>query len=269
MELTKQAKDDLRNLRLEYERKELLFDLNYIRSLIEIIESEERFKNVLELLIVDDANIVSAESIYEKANKISSQIAVNVKRLDDYTSWLLNGWDDIVKPDDIKDAKNFFAMLTILHESGHTWQDLGLDDEEEVNRFYNLLSKRYYPHNIFYRFFGDSFSFERHANIDAHNVLIDVYSDSSLATISKTYYLNLIIYMYGRLSPTEKTQLVLLLPGKFDMSKVSTMKKLEVGFPIHKEIIKNIDNELILEARGEINFYECKNKILEIAHGIK
>lgn len=60
-----------------------------------------------------------------------------------------------------------------------------------------------------------------------------------------------------------------LMPERYDVSSLSVMKCLEVGFPVDKDIRKKIDNELIREARGDIDFRECKKRILGITNGVK
>lgn len=265
MELSNKAIDELRSLRLEYERKELLADVRFVKSYMDILASEEKYKGRVDLELTDGMSYYAEESFIEKDGKVLSCISVNIPKVFDASSLVLDIFKNII-PDYLEiNAKNYFMMYSLLHESSHVWQDQALDDEEEVNRFYRLIVNKDYAKGIFYRYFSP----ERHANIDAHTSLIDIYDDSSLSTISKIFYLNLIIYLYGRLSPTEKTQLFLLSFEKFDMSKVSMMKRLEVGFPVEKEIIRQIDNELIREARGDIDFYECKKRIVRIANGIR
>ncbi|MCX4249468.1 MAG: hypothetical protein OSJ65_06880 [Bacilli bacterium] len=259
MELSKRAIDELKSLRICYEQKEKLFDLNFIKSSLEIIESEDRFKGKIELIVTDD--VISAE-------ENNGKIYTSLTGIENQALEVLEVFKDLYTKETEYLIKNYFAMYTLIHESSHVWQDLGLDDDEVVNRFYALLNKRELLSHLLSRF-GDLFSNERHANIDAHEFLLDIYDDSNLVNISQIFYTNFILYLYGRLSPTEKMQMMFLMPERYDVSSLSVMKCLEVGFPVDKDIRKKIDNELIREARGDIDFRECKKRILGITNGVK
>ncbi len=260
MELRERAIEYLRDLRISYEQKEKLADLKFVKSCFEIIKSTDGFQNKLDLIISDELVYTSTEN---------GKILFNMECLNDESLCVLEGFEDLYMPNKKKDALNYVTMLSLLHECAHAWYDLLLDPSEEVNILYYEFAKKKLEHNILYRFFGDCFSFERHANIDTHKVLIDVYADSPLGKISKTYYLDLLTFLYGRLSPTEKTQIMLLIGKHFTYGKVDIMKRLEVGFPMEKETMKKIDNELIREARGEIDFYEFKKSLRRITSGIR
>lgn len=261
MELSRIAIKELKQLRMDYERQEKLFDVNFIKSGLEIIESEDKFKGNIELIITDDG--ISGE-------ENNGKIYISPSALEKHAFEILEIFDDYYTEDTIYLIKNYFTIYALLHECGHVWQDLGLDNDEVVNRFYAILNKR--KRNILRFFLGglrDYFSNERHANIDAHKHLLLIYDDSDLVNISQIFYTNFILYLYGKLSPTERMQRMFLMPQRFDASSLSVMKRLEVGFPVAKEIIKKIDNELIREARGDIDFMTCKKRILDITNGIK
>lgn len=261
MELSRIAIKELKQLRMDYERQEKLFDVNFIKSGLEIIESEDKFKGNIELIITDDG--ISGE-------ENNGKIYISPSELERHAFEILEIFNDYYTEDTIYLIKNYFAIYALLHECGHVWQDLGLDDDEVVNRFYAILNKK--KRNIIRILFGrfrDYFSYERHANIDAHKHLLLIYEDSDLVNISQIFYTNFILYLYGKLSPTERMQRMFLMPQRFDASSLSVMKRLEVGFPVAKEIIKKIDNELIREARGDIDFETCKKRILGITNGIK
>ena len=259
MEIRKKTLDELKKLRLDYEKSEKLFDANFIKSGLEIIEMEDKFCGKINLEIMDDEYISAEEN--------NGLIRVSLKSLERHAYEVLNVFEELYTKDTVYLIKNYFALLTLVHESSHVWQDLGLDDDSVVNEFYYQIYKRR-TLSVVTSFLSDFYSNERHANIDAHKILLDVYDDSELVTISKTFYLNLILYLYGRFSPTEKMQMMFLIPNKFDSSNICTMKKLEVGFPVSGDIIKKIDNQLIREARGDISFEECKRRIREIS-GVK
>lgn len=261
MELSRIAIKELKQLRMDYERQEKLFDVNFIKSVLEIIESEDKFKGNIELIITD--NDISGE-------ENNGKIYISPSELERHAFKILGIFYDYYTEDTIYLVKNYFTIYALLHECGHVWQDLGLDDDEVVNRFYAILNKK--KRNIIRILLGshgDFFSNERHANIDAHKQLLLIYDDSDLVNISQIFYMDLIIYLYDKLSPTEKMQKMFLMPQRFDASSLSVMKRLEVGFPVDKEIIKKIDNELIREARGDIDFETCKKRILGITNGIK
>ncbi len=261
MELSSQAINELKQLRIDYERKEKLFDLNFIKSGLEIIESEQRFKGNIELIITDDG-ISGAEN--------NGKVYICPPALEKHAVEILDVFEDYYTVDTMYLIKNYFAIYTIIHESGHVWQDLGLDDDEVVNRFYAILNKkRRNLLRIILGRYGDYFSNERHANIDAHKYLLQIYDDSNLVNISQIFYTNFILYLYDKLSPTEKMQRMFLMTQKFDASSLSVMKRLEVGFPVEENVKNKINNELIREARGDIDFSECKRRILSITNGIK
>lgn len=260
MELPKNVINELKQIRVDYERKEKLFDENFVFSLYDAIDGTELFRDKTDIILADKRGLTSCEN--------NGEIWFSLKGVEEYSMEILSVFTELYTEETKYLIKNYFAILTMIHEFPHVSQDLGLDEDEVVNEFYSKLFSRRLLSFILAPL-SDFYSHERHANIDANKTLIDVYDDSPLSTIPKTYYLNLIEYLYGKTSPTEKMQMMFLLPDYFDTSKLSNMKKLEVGFPVEKEILDSIDNELIREARGEIDFYECKKRIVGIANGIK
>lgn len=260
MKLTGSVVEELKNLKEYYEMHERLFDIDFVASYFDIINSTDVFRNKVDIEVIDDEYFVADEE--------KGLITFSLKGVEREAMKVLSIFTELYTSETEYLIKNYFALLTLLHETSHVAQTFCLDEDDVVNEYYYLLLKR----RIFswlYSNLGDFLSYERHANIDVHSVLIDVYDDSDLAVISKTYYLNLITYLYGKLSPTEKTQAMFLMPKYFNTKNLSNMKKIEVGFPVDKEIIRLIDNELIREARGEIDFYECKKRIVGITNGIK
>lgn len=260
MNLQSKTIAQLKQIRTYYEEQEKLFDVNFVYSCLEAIEEESKFKNLIELVITEDSRVTSEENM--------GTIYFSLEGVERQAMEILSIFTELYTPETEYLIKNYFAMLTLIHETGHVSQDLGLDEDEVVNKFYGrVFSRKILSHVL--GFLSCFYSSERHANIDAHKAMIDIYDDSNLAVISKTFYLNLILYLYGKYSPTEKMQKMFLVPDHFDTSSLSNMKKLEVGFPVDEDIIRRIDNELIREARGETDFYECKKRIVGISNGIK
>lgn len=260
MELSKNTLDELKKLRLDYEKGKKVFDLDFILSYFDIINGTSLFNNSIAFSFIDNPHV----SAYENSGVITLSIE-GIKRR---AMEILSIFTELYTPETEYRIQNLFAFLTLIHETSHVHQDYGLDKHEVVNEFYRAIFSRVILSYLLEPI-SSICSFERHANIDAHKALIDIYDDSPLSVIPKTFYLDLLLYQYGFLSPTEKTQVLYLIPKHFDYESLSIMKRLEVGFPVEQRIITAIDNELIREARGETNFNECKERILGITNGIK
>lgn len=267
MDLPKSTLNELKKLRIDYEKREKVFDIDFILAYFDLVNGTSLFNDSIAFSFVDNPRV----SAYENCGVVT----VSIEGLKRQAMQILSVFTELYTPETEYRIKNLFALLALAHETSHVAQSFGLDPDEVVNEFYRALNSRAIMGHVVSvlstvcSFFSDISSFERHANIDAHKALIDIYDDSPLGVIPKTFYLDLILYQYGLLSPTEKTQSLFLLPRHFDYESLSIMKRLEVGFPVDKSIITAIDNELIREARGDINFSQCKERILGITNGIK
>ena len=248
MELSNKAISELTVLKDEYERKEQLADKKFMASALDIIESEERFNNLLEYEFVDHSYWPTCANV--------ELISVNIKKTLNCSVKDMSVYDGEFKEIEFFALKNMYVLTCLIHEASHVWHFCGLDDYDEINRYYDTIdfSDKNVYHQLKYLLFYSNFSFERHAYIDANREIAKIYDGTKFAKVSHRDHMYHLCSCYGILSPVEKTLLVRHKKNDFDTTDIPTPVLIDVGFRLDKETYKKFDQIIIEEAKGKVSY---------------
>ncbi|MCH5167277.1 MAG: hypothetical protein J1F35_05225 [Erysipelotrichales bacterium] len=248
MELTNKAVRELTALKDEYERKEQLADKKFMVSALDILEAEARFQGLLEYDFVDH----DYWTIFTEGELIS----INFKKLLDYSKKELSLYKKKYKKEELFAIRNMYVLYCLIHEGSHVWQFCGLDDYDEINRYYNAIDfdEEDLYNRLKYRLFHDTYSFERHACIDANRELAKIYGGTKFAKIATMAHMYYLSSNYGILSPVEKTLLIRHKKNDFDTTDIPTPLLIDVGFRLDKDTYKEFEQIIIKEAKGKISY---------------
>lgn len=250
MELTKDAIKELIVLKNEYEKNEKLADKKFIRRALDIIEAEERFHNLLKYNFDDDLNWPCMEE--------NELVSIDIKSMLKFSKKDLSLYKDDYYPEEFFAIRNIKVLYCLIHEASHVWQFCGLDDYDEINRLYyeiNLVEDTFY-NRLMYKLFAYYHSFERHANVDAYRELTKIYEKSKYARIPSINHMVCLSDFYGLLSPVEKTLLLMHIENDFNTENIPTPTLINIGFRISKKDFKELNQIIIKEAKGIIDYKE-------------
>lgn len=252
MELSKRAINELISLKDEYERKETLADSRFISNALDIIESEDRFHNLLTYEFSDDEDFPCCTE--------DNKIFINFDRLLKFSKRNLHLFNEDFLEEEMFALRNLEVLSALMHESSHVWYFCGLDDYDEINRLYLKINEVCDTRHgkFIYNIFRSNICIERHANIEATRELGYIYDRTKFAYIPPIFHMVYLDCLYGCLSPVEKTLLFMRVKNDFKIDNIPIPKLIDVGFKIDKETRKHLGEIVAKEARGDI----CYKKTL-------
>ena len=251
MELSNKAIQELISLKDEYEKLEKLADKKFMERALDIIESEERFNNLLEYEFGEFSYLGPC---YAEDNKIF----VDEKKLIEFSKRNTHLFRGVFFDNEMFAIRNINVLYCLLHEPSHVWQFCALDDYDEINRLYAEISKKSVTlyNKIMYNILRSNYSLERHANIDAYRELGRIYEETIFAKIPSIFHMYYLDALYGRLSPVDKTLFIMHIKNDFNTEGIPNSKLIDVGFRLDKDILRELKEIVIKEARGYIDYKE-------------
>ena len=158
-------------------------------------------------------------------------------------------------------AINFYILATLLHESSHIYQVFGLDENNEINRFYKELYRKldeiHLKERIILLFKRIYFTHERQATIDAFRIAANIYGDSSFHDLVECYHLCHLYYLKKNISALELTMNLFKMEHSYDFSSLSPIELLELGYPVSKEYLNYVHMTLDKYCNQQIEYKDA------------
>lgn len=248
MELSEKAQTELKDL---MDRTIYLTDRKLYQDIFDILKSDLDFFDKVELHISDQYEAAS----FHTKKKI---LFINPEKNYNYAKKYAYSWMEMLKKDDIEDFTKYAIPLIILHEATHGEQAACAYDDysqfSEINRLYRKISDLDEWWNIPFHFNywrrGDSFVFERNANLNAFREVLPIVPEKYHDIFKMEYVYNYLKnYDYrGKklITPARKT--LAMIWGKYDI--------IDEGIPVDERIIHGLD----------LNSQEYEKFIYEIDH---
>ena len=256
MVLEDKTKEKIINIRDYYEKRNKIFDVNFMDEILVSLQKDEGFQDTLEYEFINTKK-------YGVAFALNGKASFNMEVLIPYIiMYVKANFKDYSQTDVIK-YYNLMALHIILHECGHVWQQNGLEKYAEINRLHNdiyliktfplkdiLKSIRY---NINMLRINSHAYFERQANIDALRELREMYKDSNFVDFIELLHIANLGFKPKGKSIVHDTLKLNLSEYNYDCTGIPKNLLFEVGLPIedkrytdevYRAIDKYYDNEL-------------------------
>lgn len=237
MELSSKARNDLRDL---MNRTIYLTEKSLYRDLFDIISSDLDYYHDVEVVITDD--------YYETDFNIEKRVlTISPEENYDYCKKLAYSWRELLKDDDIEEFTKYAIALVVLHESTHAEQSACAYDDYSSNREINRMYRRIFDYDewynivsiINYKLRGETFSFERKANIDSYKEMLNIVPQKFQCIYKLNYLYNFFKNYdakYGKLiTPVRKTFKMVM--GKYDI--------ISEGIPLNERIDHGLDLDIL------------------------
>lgn len=234
----------LKELINEYESKKI--DQDYFVKIIEILNRDQLFMNILSLEFSNKRIVVPGHMKKENIGKISIDFNCFFKYLSKNTSEFIN----IVN---LNKLKLYFGMQYILHECSHVLQRMWAYENKNLHDEVNMIYKKMIDtmnHSkyvrIIYHFNSSNFFFERDANLMSFNVLKDIWrEDFQIYHINCEYYLNNMFDIYdviGHKTPIEITYDLIKEKEIVDVNNLTFEELIIQGFWLDEEQWETFEN---------------------------
>lgn len=178
-------------------------------------------------------------------------------------------------------SKYEFAIYTYfewaIHEIVHIWQNLlcakeNMSPYSEINYLYMIIHEKFYnfkfKDKVMYELFHDKCCFERHANITAAKIAIDIFDESNISEWAKWQYMEYIThngyYLRGDkvVTPVERTLKYFRLKDDIIYNNDIPFEVLfEHGLKIRSEDYHMIYDDILTGRRTSLDYDETVKKI--------
>lgn len=241
MILSSSTKEKIMDVRDYYEKKDQLVDMNFMNELLTIIQKDNGFKDSFQYELIENKN-------YGPAYTYHGILYFNVNLLMKYIEKTAKDWFSGYPQKDMSKYYNFIALLVVLHESSHVWQQNGLEKYSEINRLNSDITHSRVLHlknlkdiinfirlqiNIIKT--NDHAYFERQANIDALRELIDMYQGYSFLDFIELQHIYNLSFKAKRESIVHDTLHAYFLEYNYNCEGIPQDLLFEVGLPTDKE----------------------------------
>lgn len=268
MEISENTKQDLKDLIKEYYDC-IWKDEYFIPRICAILNEDECFKNVAIKCYNDrmDSNV-----LMETTRNI---VIYNLRIVEEqiYKQY------ETIKPSII--SENEFAIYSyfewIIHEIVHIWQNIpcaekNISSYSEINYLYMIIHDKFcnfkFKDQVIYELFHNKCCFERHANITAAKIAIDIFDESNISEWAKSQYIDYITYngYYLRkgkvISPVERTLKYFRLKDDIIYNNdIPFELSFEHGLKISSEDYHMIYDDILTGRRTSLDYDETVKKI--------
>jgi len=266
MILSNLTKEKIIGVRDYYDKRNWLVDMNFMNELLIIIQKDDGFKDSFQYELIENKKngpaFVWHGILYFNMNLFIKCIEKMAK-----------DWFKEYSQKDISKYYNFVALLIVLHESSHVWQQNGLEKYSEINRLYSetmsivLRLKSLKDIINFIRLqiniikTNEHAYFERQANIDALRELIDMYQGYPfLDFIELQHIYNLSFKPEGE-SIVHDTLNKYLLEYNYSCTGIPQDLLFEVGLPTDKVYSDAIYDSIDKYNNNELSYEKVIEKI--------
>ena len=263
MEISSKAIDGIREVRLDYERQQKVFDRPFFDEIFSILRQEEMLKDKLKVMY-------DAKGWGLTAYVIEDEIHIVLKNL--VKDCLIRAEQWMSQFDDMRivEVQNLYGIYAVFHELTHIWQTYGCNRDEEINRlYYDLFAKT--QNLTFYQTFMYSrhalnFCFERNAMLEAFREVTRVYEGSEYREVAEaSYMMSIDDYGAGKnANPVDYTLKILKMKNDYDFSNLTNIEKLEHGIIVDKNTMRKAGDISIKYSREMIEFDEAREKLLKL-----
>lgn len=262
MQLLETTRENILDVFMEYSKHNLVADKAFYEIILELIKKDNRFYWGFKYVLDEKRNSLNT------AYFIDRELCFNLPNIEIATRKSANIWTKRMESLNLLEVQNLYTLFAIFHESSHFFQKAGLEEEAEINRFYQELYTFLDNINIceylHYRFFAPNYCFERHANIDSFKELAIIFKDNPIKEIAQSNHLYNLNYKFLKYSPVEYTFKHIHQSFNYMIDDISVSKKIDVGFPLENTHLCNLDEALYAYSNGINEYNEAVKKILKI-----
>lgn len=246
-----------------YEERNQPVDINFMNEILTIIKSDEAFLDTLKCEFVEEKKYGPAFTYhgitYFNVDLFFKCIARTAEQ----------SFQQYPKGGNIK-YYNFMALLLILHECSHVWQQKGLEKYAEINKLHYDVSYRKFPLKKILKLvrcqvrasiLSAHAYYERQANVDALRELIDMYQGYPFLDFIELQHIYNLSFKAKRESIVHDTLYAYFLEYNYNCDGIPQDLLFEVGFPTNKDYADSVYEAIDKYNNGELSYGKVIEKI--------
>ena len=263
MEISSKAIEEIKEVRLEYERQQKVFDRPFFDEIFAILQQEEMLKDKIKVMY-------DAKGWGLTAYVIEDEIHIVMKNLVKDCLARAEQWISQFKDMRIVEVQNLYGIYAVFHELTHIWQTYGCNRDPEINRmYYDLFEKTQnltYYQTYMYNRHALRFCFERNAVLEGFREVARVYEGSEYREVAEAnYMMSIDDYGAGKgKNPVDYTLSILRMKNDYDFSNLSNIERLEHGIMVDEDTMKKAERYSIMYAKELIEYDEAREKLLKL-----
>ena len=251
MEISSKAIEGIKEIRLEYERQQKVFDRPFFDEIFAILQQEEMLKDKIKVMY-------DAKGWGLTAYVIEDEIHIVMKNLVKDCLARAEQWISQFKDMRIVEVQNLYGIYAVFHELTHIWQTYGCNRDSEINRmYYDLFEKTQnltYYQTYMYDRHALRFCFERNAFLEGFREVAEA-----------NYMMSIDDYGVGKgKNPVDYTLSILRMKNDYDFSNLSNIERLEHGIMVDEDTMKKAERYSIMYAKELIEYDEAREKLLKL-----
>lgn len=262
MEISSSAIEQIKDVRISYEKKQQVFDRPFFDEIFLILSKEAKLRDKIKVVYDEKRYGFTA---YVEEDEIHIVLKNLVRDCFARAEQWMSQFDDMR----IVEVQNLYAIYAVFHELTHIWQIYGINRDPEINRLYKDLFEKT-EHLTFYQTYmynrhALNFCFERNAELEAFREVARIYEGSEYREVAEACYM-MDIDNYGNKynNPVDYTLKILRMKNDYDFSNLSNIEKLEHGIMVDDEVMKQAERISIEYAKSIIEYDEAREKLLKL-----
>lgn len=262
MEISSGAIEKIKDVRIEYEKKQQVFDRPFFDEIFDILAKEKMLR--------DKIKVVYDEKRYGFTAYVEDdEIHIVLKNLVKDCFARAEQWMSQFENMRIVEVQNLYGIYAVFHELTHIWQIYGCNRDAEINRMYKALFDKT-EHLTWYQAFlynrhALDFCFERNAELEAFREVARVYEGSEYREVAEAcYMMNIDNYGRGHNNPVAYTLNILKMKNDYDFSGLTNIERLEHGIMVDEDTMKQAERISIEYAKSIIEYDEAREKLLKL-----
>ena len=262
MEISSKAIEQIKDVRISYEKKEQVFDRPFFDEIFLILSKEEQLRDKIKL-VYDEKGL--GFTAYVEDDEIHIVLKNLVKDCFSRAMQWMSQFENM----SIVSVQNLYGIYAVFHELTHIWQTYGCNRDSEVNRLYKDLFDKTQHLTWYQAFLYNShaldFCFERNAELEAFREVVRIYEGSLYREVAETcYMMNIDNYGKGKNNPVYYTLKLLKMKNDYDFSNLSNIERLEHGIIVDDDTMKKTERISIEYAKEIIEYDEAREKLLKL-----